>query len=417
MTGTAMTEYKIRALGRQGDGIAEGPVFVPRALPGEVVSGTVEGDRLVNPRILEPVSDRVSPPCKHFKACGGCQMQHASDAVVEAWKLDIVITALRAHGFEPDMRTVETSPARSRRRAKFTARRTKSGAIAGFHGQASDTVIDVQDCVLVTPTLAAGVELARALAIVGGSRKAELSVHCTEVQGGLDVAVSGGKPLDSDLRNALPSLAVQHSVVRLTWANELVAQTSPPLHRIGRANVAVPPGAFLQATEHGEAVLQRSVLEATQGCSHVADLFAGCGTFALRLAETGPVTAIEGDKAMTRALQDAANHADVTYPIKAQSRDLFDDPLMPAELEKFDAVVLDPPRAGAAAQVAQLADSAVPVIAYVSCDPASFARDANSLSSGGYELDWVQVVDQFRWSPHVELAARFTRPHMQRGRT
>lgn len=410
-----MAEFTIRALGRQGDGIAEGPVFVPRALPGEIVSGTQCDDRLEDVRILEPSAERVKPPCKHFKTCGGCQMQHASDTLVERWKHDIVETALATQGIETVIRGVATSPSRSRRRAKFTARRTKSGAMAGFHARGSDVLVDVQDCILITPALSKGLGFARALAVTAGSRKGELSVHCTQVQDGLDVAVEGGKPMDRELAIKLPQLAVEHGIVRLTWDDELVAQSTSPQHRIGRASVPLPPGAFLQATEHGENVLQTCVLEATEGAGLVADLFAGCGTFALRLAEHGPVVALEGDKAMTRALQEAANHAGLAFPIKARARDLYGDPLIADELSKFDAVVLDPPRAGSAAQVTHLAQSRVPVVAYVSCDPITFARDAKTLTQGGYQLEWVQIVDQFRWSPHTELAARFSRPHMQRG--
>ena len=406
-----MQELEVTALGRQGDGIAEGPVFVPGGLPGEHVSGVIEDGRLTGVRILVPSSDRVKPPCRHFKTCGGCQMQHASDALVADWKLGLVTDALHRQGLSTELRGIETSPPGSRRRARFAARRTKSGAMAGFHARGSDTIVDVQDCALVAPPLARGLELARELAVAGASRKAELGVHCTVTADGLDVAVDGGKPLDRELEVELPQIATRHGVVRLTWDGELVAQSTPPRHRVGRADVILPPGAFLQATEHGESVLQACVLEATEGASSLADLFAGCGTFALRLAEHGPVTAVEGDQAMTIALQQAANRAGLPYPVQALTRDLFHEPLTVEALEKFDAVVLDPPRAGAAAQVEQLAGSEVPIIAYVSCDPASFARDAATLVRGGYNLDWVQVVDQFRWSAHTELAARFSRRH------
>lgn len=406
-----MPEYKIKALGRQGDGIADGPIFVPRALPGERVSGTVAGNRLTEFRIIAPSSDRVTPPCQHFRTCGGCRMQHASGALVADWKRGIVSDALAAQSLPADIRGIATSPARSRRRAGFTARRTKSGALAGFHARASDTVVDVQDCPLIAPDLAQGPELARALAISGASRKAELDMQCTATQDGLDVAVEGGKPLDRQLRVDLPQIAARFGVARLIWDGELVAQSTPPRHRIGRAEVTLPPGAFLQATDHGEACLQACVLEATTGAVKTADLFAGCGTFALRLAERGPVMAVEGDPAMTHALQQSANHAAPSHPVRAVTRDLFRDPLGAEEFAPFDAVVLDPPRAGAAAQVAELARSPVPVVAHVSCNPDSFARDAAVLVRGGYRLDWVQVVDQFRWSAHVELAARFSRPH------
>ncbi len=406
-----MQELDIIALGRQGDGIAEGPIFVPGALPGERVAGVVEGDRVRDMRILRPSPDRVKPPCRHFKTCGGCQMQHASDDLVADWKRDIVAEALAKQGLRGEIRGIETSPARSRRRARFAARRTRSGAIAGFHARSSDALVDVQDCPLIAPGLARGLDLARALAVAGASRKHELSVHCTNTADGLDVMVEGGKPLDLALRGELPRIAAQGGVARLTWSGELVAQSAPPRHRIGRAEVGLPPSAFLQATAHGESVLQSCVLEATNGASRIADLYAGCGTFSLRLAEGGPVVAVESDPAMVNALQEAANRADLLHPIRALTRDLVREPLSADELGRFDAVVLDPPRAGAASQVAELARSTVPTVVYVSCDPTSFARDALALVQAGFGIDWVQVVDQFRWSPHTELAARFSRLH------
>ncbi|WP_246036064.1 class I SAM-dependent RNA methyltransferase [Aliishimia ponticola] len=343
-------------------------------------------------------------------------MQHASDALVADWKVGIVRTALAAQSLDAPIRGIETSPTRSRRRARFAARRTKSGALAGFHGRKSDVLVDVVDCPLISDDLAKGLDLTRALAVVGASRKGEILVQCNAVQGGLDVSVEDGKPLDQELRIKLPQIAAEHGVLRLTWNGELAAQLAPPQHKIGKADVPLPPGAFLQATEHGEKALQAFVLEATEGAHAVADLFAGCGTFSLRLAERGPVTAVEGDKPMTRALQEAANHAGLAYPVRSLTRDLFDDPLTEPELAKFDAVVLDPPRAGAQAQAQRLAKSDVPVIAYISCDPASFARDVRILVDGGYQVEWVHVVDQFRWSPHTEVAARLTKSHMQPGR-
>ena len=404
-----MAEFKIRALGRQGDGIADGPVFVQRALPGETITGDPVDGRIFAPKIVEPSSDRVKPPCRHFKVCGGCLMQHASDPLLATWKMDIVRDALAAEGVDAPMRDIAVSPPRSRRRAKYAARRTKSGAMAGFHARASDALVDIQDCPLVVPGLDGGPALARELAIEGASRKGEITVHCTATPNGMDVSVEGGKPIDETLTIRLPQIAIDHNVVRLFWDRELVAQSATAKHPIGQAQVTLSPGAFLQATEHGETTLQDCVLEAIKGAKSVLDLFSGCGTFALRIAETAPVTAYEYDKPMTQACQDAANHANLTHPVKALSRDLFGDPLIPAELSKFDAVVLDPPRAGAAAQVAQLAKSDVQTIAYVSCDPATFARDAKILTGAGYVTQWVQVVDQFRWSAHVELAACFVR--------
>ncbi len=401
-------ELKIKSLGRQGDGIADGPVFVTGALPGEIIEGTPENGRVAQPKILSPSESRVKPICRHFKSCGGCQMQHTDDRTLADWKESIVADALAQVGLSADIRSVVTSPAKSRRRAKYAARRTKSGAMAGFYGRASDTIVDVVDCPLVAHALDEAPALCRALAVIGASRKGALSVLCTVVEGGLDVMVDGGKPLDPEMRIKLPQIATQFGVVRLIWSNELVAQTAPPQVTLGTAEVPLPPGAFLQATLHGQEALQACVLEATNGASRVLDLFAGCGTFALSIAGTAPVTAIEGSKDMAKALQQGANHAGLRHPVQSLSRDLFKDPLTSVELAKFEAIVLDPPRAGALAQVKQIAQSQVASLAYVSCDPASFARDAKELTDAGYALEWVQVVDQFRWSSHVELAAKFS---------
>lgn len=404
-----MAQLTIRELGRQGDGIADGPIFVARTLPGEVVEGDVQDGGVASPRIVTPSEDRISPACKHFKTCGGCRMQHASDPLLALWKTGVVKDALKREGLDASLRDILTTPPRTRRRAKFAARRTKSGAMAGFRGRGSHTLVDVVDCHLITSDLAKCLPFARAATRLGGSRKGEMAFQTTATPNGLDVAVSGGKPLDDTLRRQLPQLATEHDVLRLTWDGELVAQSEPPLQIIGQAKVNIPPGAFLQATMHAETALQASVREIVQDAKEVADLFSGCGTFALDLAQYARVRAFEGDKSMTRACQDAANNAGLRFPIKAVTQDLFQDPVTSAELNHFDAVVLDPPRAGALAQCKELAKSEVATIAYVSCDPTSFARDVSVLVKAGFSLDWVQPVDQFRWSAHVELAAKLTR--------
>lgn len=389
----------IVALGQHGDGRTADGSFIPRVLPGEVV--TPEG------RVITPSADRVKPPCKHYKTCGGCQLQHASDALVADWKLQVVRDALAYVGLTPELREIETSPPRSRRRASFSARRTKSGAMAGFHMRGSDAVVDVMDCPVLAPGLQDGLAVARALAVCGASRKAELSAQMTLGLDGLDVAVTGGKPLDAALLVALPQAMQDFAVARLTWDGEPVFQTTTPRVALAGVTVTPPPNAFLQATAHGEAALQRAVAEAIGDATHIADLFCGCGTFALALAPGRRVQAAEADATMLTSLRGAADKAG--FDIQTLRRNLFSEPLIPDELAGLEAVILDPPRAGAAAQVRELAQSDVPRIAYVSCDPTSFARDAKILTDGGYDLLWVQVVDQFRWSPHIELAAAFIR--------
>lgn len=400
-------QVTIERLGHQGDGVAPGPLYAPRTLPGEVVSGIPEGTRLTEIRIEAPSPDRVQPPCRHYKACGGCALQHATNRFVSDWKQEVVRLALAAQGLQAEMRPVLTSPPKTRRRATFAARRTKKGTLAGFHGRASDTIVEIPDCQLLDPALLPGLPLARDLAQLGASRKHALAVTVTLSGGGLDVAVTDGKPLDGPLRAGLAQAAERHAVARLAWDGEMIATRVAPIQQFGAASVVPPPGAFLQATREGEAALLDAVREALGAASHVADLFAGCGTFSLPLAETAEVHAVEGDAAMVRALDRGWRKAQGLKRITTEPRDLFRRPLMPDELVRFDAVVIDPPRAGAEAQVAELAKASVPVVACVSCNPVSFARDARNLVQAGYRMDWVQVVDQFRWSAHVELVAAF----------
>lgn len=404
-----MTDLTIQRLGHLGDGIAEGPVFVPRTLPGEQVSGEVEGDRMPSPRIERPSSDRVAPPCRHYKSCGGCDLQHASDAFVAEWKQEVVRQALAAHGLEAPLRPILTSPPNSRRRATFSAKRTKQGALVGFHARASATIIEIPDCRILHPDLLALRPGIAELAVIGASRKGEISVAVTLSEAGPDVSVREGKPLDGPLELRLAQETERLGLARLTWNGEVIAMRHPPAQRFGRTQVVPPPGAFLQATPEGEAALCAAVLEATDGAKRVVDLFAGCGTFSLPLAEGADVVAVEGDAEMMRALDTGWRRGRDLHQLGTETRDLFRVPLRPDELSRFDAAVLDPPRAGAEAQVAELAEAGVPRIAYASCNPVTFARDVARLARAGYVLDWVQVVDQFRWSPHVELCAALHR--------
>ncbi|KIC49812.1 class I SAM-dependent RNA methyltransferase [Tateyamaria sp. ANG-S1] len=407
-----MTTVTIERMGQQGDGIAPGPIYAPMTLPGEVVTGKVDGTHLTDIRIVTPSPDRVSPPCSHFRSCGGCQLQHASGDLVADWKREVVAGYLKHAGLEADVRPTITSPAQSRRRASFAARRTKKGAMAGFHGRKSDTIVQVPNCILITPTLRTALPMCEDLAVAGASRKAALSITVTESDTGPDVAVTGGKPLDGTLRITLAALCEQHRLARLTWDGELIGMRAPPGQSMGTARVVPPAGAFLQATEHGQQTLTDLVCSIVSSAKSVVDLFAGCGTFALPLAETVEVHAVEGDSDMMIALDAGWRQAAGLKRVTTETRDLFRRPLLPDELARFDAVVIDPPRAGAVAQMAELARAQVPVIAHVSCNPQTFARDAETLCNAGYLLDWVQPVDQFRWSTHVELVGAFRLAHI-----
>ena len=399
----------IERLGHQGDGIATGPVFVPMTLPGEVVEGDSENGRIAAPKIITPSPDRVSPPCRHFKSCGGCALQHASDAFVQNWKADVVRVALAAHGLDVPINPARTSPAKSRRRASLSGRRTKKGAIVGFHGRASGAIVEIPDCQLLQPELMNTIPALQELTVLGASRKGEISLSVTRSENGADVIVTGGKPVDATLHATLAALAARHGFARLTWDDELIAGRNPPIQHFGSAAVVPPPGAFLQATKQGELALLDAVKRAIGTPTHVADLFSGCGTFGLPLAVNSEIHCIEADASMLQALDQGWRNAAGLKMVTTEVRDLFRRPLMPDELKKYDAIVIDPPRAGAQAQFEHLANSNVPKIAAVSCNPVTFARDAQLLANAGYRIDWVDVVDQFRWSSHVELVAAFTK--------
>ncbi|MBW7922757.1 MAG: class I SAM-dependent RNA methyltransferase [Rubellimicrobium sp.] len=395
---------RIENLTRQGMGRAGDGTLVARVLPGEVVDLREDGSA----RIVTPSPDRVAPPCRHFRACGGCAMQHASDDFVRGWKADVVLRALAARGIAGQVAGVVTSPPGARRRAKLSGRRTKGGVTLGFHRPASEQITAVPDCLILTPAIRAAMPALEELVRLAGSRTAELALTVTDSPGGLDVLVEGGHPLTRPLRESVAQWAEAHRIARVSWPGEQVAMRAAPEQIFGRARVTPPPGAFLQATAEGESALLARVREITGPARRIVDLFAGCGTFALPLAETAQVHAAESDPAMTDALLAGWRQAPGLHLVSAESRDLFRHPLLPHELARFDAAVIDPPRAGAEAQVAALAEARVPVIAMVSCNPVTFARDAATLLAAGYAMSPVLVVDQFRWSAHVELVAGFT---------
>ena len=433
MPGTGAGEWRIERLGRRGDGVAVplggagGRALAAMTLPGEVIAGEVTargtvgreavgggaaGGVIAAPRILSPSPDRVRAPCPHYRTCGGCALMHASDPFVAGWKAEIVRGALAAQGIEVGTGAaagaVHTSPPRSRRRAVLSGRRTKKGALVGFHARASDVVVDVAECLVIRPAILAALPDLRRLVSLGGSRTAELTLGVTETPAGLDIAVSGGKPMTPGLLSDLAALADACGWARLDWDGEALTRR-PPALPLGRAQVVPPPRAFLQATAEGEAALVAAVRAIVGDAARIADLYAGIGTFTLPLAERAEVHAVEGLAAPLDALDAGWRGAHGLRRVTTETRDLARRPLLPDELARFEAVVIDPPRAGAPAQAEHLAASRVPVVAWVSCDPVTFARDARRMVLGGYRLSALEVVDQFRWSPHVETVAAFHR--------
>jgi 23S rRNA (uracil1939-C5)-methyltransferase len=396
-------------VGHQGDGIAAsdtGQVYIPYTLPGETVLIARSGDRGDLRRNVSPSPDRIPPICPHFGVCGGCALQHWKEENYRAWKRGLVVDALAHEEIDTPVGELIDAHGKGRRRIVLHARRTREGMTVGFMAHRSHTLVAIERCPVLVPALARAFAIAARVAAELATNEKPLDLHFTATEGGLDVDVRGLGPLDAAVRSSLARIAAEERLARLTRHGEIVAQLAEPVLPIGRARVALPPGAFLQATEAGENALAAIVGEAAKRASRIADLFCGVGPFALRLATSARVLAVDGDEAAVGALARAAK-APGLKPIEAVHRDLFRRPLAAAELKNFDAVVLDPPRQGAEAQARALARGAVPRLIYVSCNPASFARDARILSEGGYRLTRVTPVDQFRYSAHVELVGVF----------
>lgn len=411
---TRTLDLDISHLGAQGDGVAEtddGPLFVPFTLPGERVTVAVGAkERGELHTLITPSPDRVAPPCPHFGVCGGCAVQHMATGIYRTWKRDLVVQALAHRGFH-DLAVAAplVSPPGSRRRAALKAVRKGNRVILGFSARQSNQIIDLEDCPVLRPEIFAVLQPLRGL--LGRMIRARTGsdVQITLSDSGLDLVVTGLRAPTLADRQYLSDFAAAADIARLVIDGEtLVERRTPQVHFAG-VTVALPPGAFLQATAEGEAALVGAVGEMLKGATKVADLFAGLGTFALPLAKTGAsVYAVEGDPALVGALKTAAQQAALPK-VTTAARDLFRNPLRPEELKAYDAVAIDPPRAGARAQAEALAASVVPRVAMVSCNPATFARDARILVDGGYALVDVRPVDQFLWSPHVELVGAFVR--------
>ena len=380
---------------------------VPFSAPGDTV--TLKDGA---PDAVEPLSPhRTAPRCPHFGECGGCQLQHLDDGFIAEWKRDLVRDTLLSHGIEAQIGPTQTIPLDSRRRAKFTLERTKKTTRFGFRAQGEHRVIDLTTCPILTPSLDAARDVLRAVAALGAPRKRPVTLSATATDSGFDVAVEDAKDLDLPMREALAPLAEAANIARLVWNGEVVILRYPPSLRFGDAIINPPPHAFLQAAQQTETLINtilRETLEKSQGkVSSIADLFCGCGTFTLPMAKIAPVTAVDGDAAMVASLDEAARKAQGLQHIDTLTRDLFRRPLLPQELNRFAAVIFDPPRAGAKAQSAESAKSDVPLVIGISCNHGTFARDAATLIEGGYTLDHVIPVDQFLFSPHVEVIGTF----------
>lgn len=403
----------ITRLGARGDGVAEtaaGPVFVPYALPGEEVTAEVAGDR---GRLLDVASaapERRTPECPLFTRCGGCATQHMAEATYRAWKRDIVVTALARAGLDAPVADLVDAHGEGRRRATFHARQVDGATRVGFMAARSHALVPIERCPVLAPGLDRAPTAAEALARLLAGRGKPLDLQVTATTGGLDIDIRGLGPAKDAERLRLVEAAAALDLARLSLHGEVLVERRPPLIAMGPTLVAPPAGGFLQATAAGEAALAQLVVDAVGKAKHVADLFAGTGPFALRLAARAEVHAVESAREALAALDRAFRMTPGLRRITGEARDLFRRPLLPLELDRFDAVVFDPPRAGAEAQAAQIAAAKVPLAVAVSCDPGTFARDARLLVDGGMRLVGVTPVDQFRYSSHVELVGVFERP-------
>jgi 23S rRNA (uracil1939-C5)-methyltransferase len=395
-----MTDPIVR-LASRGDGVSESGLFIPGAVPGDFVDS--DG-------VLMPGPERVDPACRHFGRCGGCQLQHVSDAVYASYMSDRITEALRAQDIAvPDIRPAHLSPPKSRRRASMRAMKLGKRVVLGFAEAKSHQLIDLIECPILEPKLFALVAPLRAFLFHVLRDKRPSDVRMTLTDQGVDLMISGVKVEGLTATEALSDFARDHQLARLCvdegYGAEPRWEPAPVMVTLSGTPVSLPEGAFLQATADGERALAQAVNAALGDAGPVVDLFSGLGTFAF--ARPGTVHGVEGARDAVAAMLGAAKRSQ--RPITVEHRDLFRRPLTAKELTAYAGVIIDPPRAGAKDQVDELAQSSVPRIASLSCNPATFARDAKILIDGGYQLDWIQPVGQFRWSTHVELAAAFSR--------
>ena len=410
----ALQTLRIETVGAQGDGLAAGPVYVPLTLPGELVSASVSGDRAEMAEVLEPSPDRVAPPCPHFGDCGGCSLQHWASAPYLAWKGEQVRQALARERIETEIAATFATPPGVRRRLALHARRDGHQVRIGFKARRSWRLVELTACTIADPRLVAALPALKALAepFLAHPRSAP-TLHVTWTASGLDVDVTGVErkrgALSADARARAARAAALGDVARVTLASETIYQSRTPMVRIGPATVALPAGGFLQASVEAETAMAAVVCDAVAGAARVADLFCGVGTFTFRLAQTAAIQAIDSSEAAVKALMSAVGMAPGLKAITAEARDLSRRPLLAMEMKKLDAVVFDPPRAGAAEQAREIAASKVPLAVGVSCNVQTFARDARILADAGFTLTKVHPIDQFLWSPHVELVGVFRR--------
>ena len=412
-------DLTITKMGQLGEGVAltddpnnikhGKPIFVPYALPSETVRVEAGSERLRITQILKESPDRIVPFCPYFTQCGGCSVQHWSDTPYKAWKRELIINALSFEQLEPVVYGTIDAHGEGRRRALLHVRFVDNKPVAGFMEPKSHRVVNFDTCPILVSELKNCSSLAKHLALPLMNLRKPLSIQFTSTISGLDVDIRGPGKIDFNTRMTLTDLATQFDLARLSIHGDIVLERRQPILNFGRVPVSIPPGGFTQATTLGEETLAGLVLDHVRDARKIADLFCGAGPFALRLAEQASIYAADCDPASIESLKRGFNLVQGLKQVTAEARDLFRRPLLQHELNMFDVIVLDPPRAGAEAQMREIATSKVAKVVSVSCNPASFARDAGILCAAGFRLQSVTPVDQFKYSAHVEMVGVLVR--------
>jgi 23S rRNA (uracil1939-C5)-methyltransferase len=405
----------IQSLGAQGDGIAhcpDGTVYVPFTLPGETVAIARVKDQGTIMSITEASPDRREPACRHFGpdgkngTCGGCSLQHVQDEPYHDFKRNLVVAALRSKGLDVEVDPLVICRPGERRRVVFTARKTEKGLLLGFSQANSHHIVAIEECPIAAPAIVSRLDAIRAIGLPLASNAEPFRITVMETLSGLDIAVDGIKSVNDKQRRALTETVLSmRGIARVSLSGEILIEPQKPVIEFGSVKVAPPAGSFVQATKVAEEAMAERVVAHVGKSKRIADLFCGTGTFTLRLARVGKVHGVEAEDKPLKSLDFAARNTPGLKPVTIERRDLFRHPLIAKELKLYDAVVFDPPRAGAEAQCKELARSTVKKIVAVSCNPLSFARDLSILVEGGYRITSVTPIDQFLWSPHVEAVA------------
>ncbi|MCC3861314.1 23S rRNA (uracil(1939)-C(5))-methyltransferase RlmD [Pseudemcibacter aquimaris] len=412
----------INEIGGRGDGLAEvdgKTIYIPYTVPGDVIDAKIQGSKGKLRHIHQKSTERAEPICKHFGKCGGCLLQHINADYYKNWKEGLIRTALAHQGSkDADIAPIKVSPMGSRRRTTFQAIGRGNGNIVfGYAEKGSHNLIDVFECPILAPELVALIGPIKKLISGILDKKEKMSVSLTLAENGIDMMLKGKGDPSLNLRMDLAEFAEKHDLARISWFDtklkkgqyELLAERKKPYVTFEGNKVYFPSGSFLQATQQGQDALINAMLDGIGDASKVVDLFSGCGTFSIAAANSSNVHAVENNEEMLTALKLSANQMTGIKKVTTELRDLFKRPLLPHELNEFDAAIIDPPRAGAKHQMEEIIKSDIQKLVMISCNPITFSRDVQSLIDAGFEMGAVTPVDQFLYAPHLEIVSVFTR--------